>query len=151
MALVIEAFAEGVHFLGAIRADDPHRAAVAGRGAVVQLVRGDDARPRFGEGGFGVAGFCLLDGDEVVAVVAVEHALVDDGVFGKAAVDFVAVGAVFAVVEDVGLDDEAVADLVLVLQVLADGHDGDAHFVAQHDGCRSSYRGGCAGDPARRG
>jgi hypothetical protein len=74
-----------------------------------------------------------LYGDEIVAVVAVQDALVQTVILRQPALDFVSVGVADPVDEDVGLDDKAVTGPVLAAQVFAHLDDGHTDFVAQYD------------------
>ena len=117
-------------------ANDPGHAPLLERRAVAQLIGGNDAGPGLGQRALGVAG-AGPDGEQIVAVVAVEDALVDDPVLGQAALDHVAIGIVDAVLVDVGLDDKALPGLILVAQVLADLDHGHADLMPQDHGIAS--------------
>ena len=104
---------------GTMRADDPQGAALFDLGPVAQLVGRNDARPWLGQRRLGIAGLGLHR-DQVVAVVAVEHPVVDHRVAGKPALDHVAIGVADLIHKDLGLHDEAIADVILVAQLLAD-------------------------------
>ena len=112
-------------------ANDPGCAARLEPGAVLQLVGGNNAGPWLGQGTLSVAGV-WLDRDQIVTVVTVEDASVDHIVLRKPPLDLVAVGHAHTAQVDVGLDDVAVADVILVLQVLAYADDGHRHLVAQY-------------------
>ena len=64
----------------------------------------------------GIAG-ARLHRDQVDAVVAVEHPLVEHAVTRQAALKHVAIGPVDAFVVDLGLHDEAVADAIAVARL----------------------------------
>ena len=130
--LVVEAVADGVVVSPACIAQNPRRAARLEAGAIGQSVGGSDAGPRFGQRALDVASR-WLHGDQVVAVVAVEDALVDDVVARQPALDFIAIGVANVIHEDVRLDGEAVADVVLVAQVLAHTDHRHRDLVAQCD------------------
>ncbi len=113
-------------------ADDPGRSARLEAGAIFELISGSDTGPRFGQGAFGITGG-WLHGDEIVAVIAIEDALVDHVVLRQTALDFVAIGVAYAIDEDVSLDGESVSDIVLVPQVFADSDHRHSDLVAEHD------------------
>ena len=128
----VEPGADGVVAATGIRpADDPGRAARLQASAIHQLIRGGDAGPRLGERGLGVASL-RLDREHAVAVVAAQGALVNQAIFREAALDHVAVGRAHAILLDVGLDDQPVAGLVLLAQLLTDRHHRHRDLVAQH-------------------
>ena len=132
MTALIQAGADGVVVGAFAAANDPRRAAWLEHGAIGQAIGRGDAGPRLGQRALHVAG-AGLDGEEVVAAVAGQHPLVDDIVQRQAALDLVAVGVAHAVHEHIGLDGEAVADVILLAQVFAHADHGHGDFVAQRD------------------
>ncbi len=112
-----------------VRADDPGHTSGLEAGAVLELVGGGDAGPGLGEGALGVARGGLHR-DQVVAVVAVENALVDDIELREPALNLVAVGVADAIDEHVRLNRVPVPNLVLILQVLAHADNGHGDLVA---------------------
>ncbi len=117
---------------GTRAANDGDGAAGLDRAAGLHAVGADDARPRLREGGLGVAD-ALGDRDEVAAVITLEDGLRDLHELLEAAVEGVAEREALAVVVDIGLHDEAVADGELALAVGADLHDRQRDLMAEDD------------------
>ncbi len=122
--------------------DDQQRAAglegVAFAGDVGVL----DAGPRLDQGHRRRALFLARRDQETVSVRGDDHALVEQHVFLEAALEVVAEGRVRAAAVGncavVGLHEAALADLV-VLDLLADGHDAADDFVSRHGGLAAGH------------
>ena len=115
---------------GAI-ANQPNYAAGLPLCAVFDGIRRFDARPRLAERHLSISS-SRLDGQQVVAVIAIQHTLIDDIVTLKSTCDLVAIGITYAVDVDVRLHDEAVARHILAAQVFTDFDDRQGDLVAKY-------------------
>jgi len=132
MGCGIKSSADGVRFIVAC-ADDPGRPAFLQSITVFKGIGGDHTCPRFGECNFSIA-FVVADFDEVVAQVTGVNIRTDDGVLRESALKPITVRQRFSIDQNVGFESQAVANLILVLQVAAHADDGHRNFMPKHDG-----------------
>ena len=92
---------------------DPERAAGLNSRSVFEFVCRGDAGPRLGQRTLRVPR-ARLDGQQVVAVVAIENRLGDAGVFREPALKHISVRKILSILVDVGLDDKTIARPVLI-------------------------------------
>jgi hypothetical protein len=123
-----------------VRQDDQPSTVGLGRGARLDTVAGDHARPRLHQRGFRVAK-TVGTAQQVAPRVAVQHRLAEDRVLRVAAVQRVADRLHPPVHIHIRLHDIPLADLKPPAQRLADLHDCAADFVPHHGGMRAQVAG----------
>src|SRR3569833_236994 len=116
-----------------LQVDNQHIPAVFDAAAIVRiLVRRNDTRPRLDQRRLDVARR-LLHRHEISPLVALQHLLGDDAVKRHATVKGIPIRHDDVLIVDVGLDDQALANSALALQLLADFLHGDYALMPQHD------------------